>query len=212
MFQEWMDETTVAFCSQVQGSVFAFVQSDEVSVLLIDFDPSGVKVGTAAWFDGNVQKMCSVGASTFTALFNDNPRREGRLAAMFDARVFTIPDPVEVLNYFIWRQEDATRNSIQAAAQSVFSDKECFAKNLTALKDMLLNEKGINWNAYPARCKRGALIVYDETGVEGTAMNKKTGEAVTFTRPKGWVLHPETPLFTSDEGRAYMRSLILRRD
>lgn len=211
-FQSLMDETTRQFCTKTQGSVFAYTQSDEASILLIDFDPTGEKLGTSAWFDGNVQKLCSIGAATFTAIFNTHARYlisdiETRPAAVFDCRVFTIPDPIEVYNYFVWRQNDATRNSITSAAREFYSDTECFGKNCSELQEMVF-QKGMNWNNYPARFKRGGFIFYDETVVKGIALNKRTGNEVEFDRPKGWDSLPEVPKFTSAEGRSWLFSLI----
>ena len=215
-FQALMDTTTKLFCSKVQGAVCAYTQSDEVSILLVDFDPEGKKLTTSSWFDGNVQKLCSVGAATFTAIFNDQVEdfikdtdqllRE-RGPAVFDTRVFTIPDPVEVYNYFVWRQNDATRNSIQSAAYSFYSDKECHGKNCSELQEMIF-QKGQNWNDYPVRFKRGGFIYYDKTATVGNAVNKKTGEEIEFERPVGWSIYPEIPVLTSQEGRSWMFSLI----
>ena len=215
-FQALMDNTAKIFCSKVQGAICAYTQSDEVSVLLVDFDPEGKKLTTSSWFDGNVQKLCSVGSSTFTAIFNDqvddyikdtDQLLRERGPAMFDTRVFTIPDPVEVYNYFVWRQNDATRNSIQSAAYTYYSDKECFGKKCSELQEMIF-QKGQNWNDYPVRFKRGGFIHYDETVIQGSAFNKKTGNEVTFERPIGWSLFPEIPILTSQEGRAWLFSLI----
>ena len=79
--------------------------------------------------------------------------------ATFDARAFTIPDVIEVENYFIWRQQDASRNSVQMVAQSLYSHKELHGKNINALQE-LIHMKGQNWNDYPARCKRGGFVFY----------------------------------------------------
>jgi len=206
-FQTLMDETAKTACSQIQGAACAFVQSDEASFLLMDFDPKGEKLTTAGWFDGNVQKICSVGASLFTAHFNATASE--RPPAMFDARVFIIPDPVEVHNYFVWRQKDAVRNSIQAAAQSFYSDKECFGKSQSDLQEMIF-KKGQNWNDYSVRSKRGGFVYYDKTKTQGSAINKKTGDEIMFERPKGWSVMPAVPIFTSDEGVNLLKSTMGR--
>ncbi len=152
-----MDVTAYFLCSQIQGAKFAFVQSDEISILLTDFD----SLTTEAWFDGNIQKIVSVSASLATAKFNS--LRPDKMA-FFDSRAFQISNGVEVENYFIWRQQDATRNSIQSAAQSVFSHRQLENKNVNELQAMLL-ESGINWNDYPVGCKRGRFInKYEENG------------------------------------------------
>ena len=119
-FMNAMDYTAMHLCLDIQGAVMAYVQSDEISILLTDFD----KITTDAWFDGQVQKIVSVSASMATAFFNsyinyDTDDSQKKMA-FFDARVFTIPDPVEVENYFVWRQKDAVRNSLAMHAQSLF--------------------------------------------------------------------------------------------
>ncbi len=112
-----MDETACFLCKNIQGAKFAFVQSDEISILLTDFE----ELTTDAWFDGNIQKIVSVSASLGTAKFNE--LRPNKLA-FFDSRVFTIPSNIEVENYFIWRQQDFTRNSIYTVAKSLYSHKQ----------------------------------------------------------------------------------------
>ena len=89
--------------------------------------------------------------------------------AHFDARVFQIPYQEEVINYFIWRQQDATRNSISSVAQSLYSAKELHGKKTSDMQEMIF-QKGVNWNDYSPREKRGSVI-------------RKVNE--TFTRPDG---------------------------
>lgn len=183
-----MDQTAKFLCEEIQGARLAYVQSDEISVLLADFD----KITTSAWFDGNVQKMSSVGAALATGAFNEaiKERNDPKLGtAFFDARVFTIPDPIEVENYFVWRQQDATRNSISMAAQALYSHKELHGKNTVQQKEMTF-KKGVNWNDYPGRCKRGGAVV-KETFKEDPVTAGDNGER---TR---WAI-VEPPIFTRD--------------
>jgi len=156
-----MDETAKYLCKNIQGAKFAFVQSDEISILLTDFD----KLQTSAWFDGNIQKITSISASLATAKFNE--LRPNKIA-LFDSRVFTISSNIEVENYFIWRQQDTVRNSISSVAQSLYSHKELHNKNVSEMQEMCF-AKGINWNDYPPKYKRGRLIVkeyYDKDGAK----------------------------------------------
>lgn len=175
-FMKLMDETAKFLCENIQGAKFAYVQSDEISILLTDFE----KTTTDAWFDGNIQKIVSVAASLATAKFNQEflqnlasqrypANSEGNLnhedldnykMALFDARVFIIPDPTEVRNYFIWRQKDAVRNSIAMTAQSLYSHKELEGKSSNDQLDMI-HEKGKNWNKMLVGFKRGRLIMYE---------------------------------------------------
>lgn len=220
-----MNWTTEFLCKNIQGVKFGYVQSDEISLVLTDFDT----LQTDLWFDGNVQKMASIAASMATARFNqlrmmrachEGSDVDGYLdmddldkfkLAMFDARVFQITSPMEVENYFIWRQQDATRNSISSVAQSLYSPKELHGKNTDAMQEMIF-QKGINWNDYTPREKRGSLIrkvehVYFRRD-ESPILDGKTrpiSEDRTFKR-NVWEADPETPIFTQD--RNYLRFLL----
>jgi tRNA(His) guanylyltransferase len=171
-----MDNTTKFLCKEIQGCQLGYVQSDEISLLLTDFST----ITTNAWFDGQVQKIVSVAASLATAKFNKEMeiislaklRNEYdangeeifpadietaaiiQPLAFFDSRVFTIPDPIEVENYFIWRQMDAVRNSISMHAQSLYSHNELNGKSQSDMQEMIF-KKGQNWNDLPAGFKRG---------------------------------------------------------
>lgn len=226
---EDMNKTTEFLCQNIQGAKFGYVQSDEISILITDYDD----ICTHAWFDGNLQKMASIAASLATAKFNqlrmarkskevqrpygEEGEKIGNLdyldvqdfkLAMFDARVFQIPYQEEVINYFIWRQQDAARNSISSVAQANFSDKELHGKKTNEMQDMLMLEKGINWNEYTPREKRGSLIRKVEKAhtrqqgyYEGTHIPKN----VEYTR-NVWEADPETPIFSQEKG--YLRFLM----
>lgn len=219
---EDMNKTTEYLCQNIQGAKFGYVQSDEISILITDYDD----ITTHAWFDGNLQKMASIAASLATAKFNqlrmaracwEGNDVEGYLdaddlekfkLAMFDARVFQVPYQEEVINYFIWRQQDATRNSISSVAQANFSDKELHGKKTNEMQDMLMLQKGINWNDFSPREKRGSLIRKVEKTFAKPAHWAYHGENVVeskFTRSK-WEADPETPIFTQNKG--YLRFLM----
>jgi tRNA(His) 5'-end guanylyltransferase len=156
-----LDETAKFLCKEIQGSKIAFVQSDEISIVLTDFD----KIETDAWYENNIQKMTSVSASLATGKFNE--LRPGKLA-FFDSRVFTIPYQTEVENYLLWRQQDSTRNSISSVAQSLYSHKELMGKSCDQMQEMIF-QKGTNWNDLASRYKRGRAIVkemYDKDGIQ----------------------------------------------
>ncbi len=148
-----MANVTKFVTDNVQGGVFAYCQSDEISILLRDYD----NINTCAWFDNNIQKMVSISASLATAKFNELAAQafENKSLAFFDARVFTIPRE-EVVNYFIWRQNDAVRNSIRAVATHYLGHKKCHGLNNAQAQDELMNrEVPINWNDFPIHLKRG---------------------------------------------------------
>jgi tRNA(His) guanylyltransferase len=148
---ECMDMAAKSLLGEVQGGLFVYTQSDEISVVSQDF----VEQDTQAWFDGNLQKICSISASVVTAQFNFY--HDSGKFAYFDSRVFTISDPAEVANYFVWRTRDAIRNSINMLGQNYFSPKDMHGKNTTQVKDMLILEKYANWNKEPDRFKTGSL-------------------------------------------------------
>lgn len=213
-----MDLTTIELCKAIQGTVLGYTQSDEISLVLADF----ATITTDAWFDGNVQKICSISASIATAAFNiavlkhrQDPINHGTglekflnnkgevKIGLFDCRVFTIPDPIEVENYLIWRQQDASRNSVQMAAQALYSQKELHGKNCSQLQEMI-HQKGINWNDYTSGEKRGRAIVKEEVLVSQPLT--KDIYRTHWTAYTGSAGSLETPIFT--QNRQFLRMLI----
>lgn len=188
-----MDLTAIKICQNIQGAKLAFVQSDEISILLTDFD----ELNTQAWFDNNVQKMVSISASLVTAFFNEErrPREAHKKLAMFDSRVFQLPNKSEVMNYFIWRQQDTVRNSISSVAQSLYSHKELNGKNCNEMQEMIF-QKGINWNDYAPKYKRGRII---------SKVEIPDPVIIDVTRSK-WIM-TEPPIFTQE--KEFLNNLIL---
>jgi len=175
-----MDETAMYLCKNIQGAKLAFVQSDEISIVLTDFDA----ITTDAWFGGNIQKMASISASMATAKFNE--LRPNKIA-LFDSRVFTIPSKTEVFNYLIWRQQDTVRNSISSLAQSLFSHKELEFKTCDQMQEMCF-QKGVNWNDLPIKQKRGRLIVREYYEKESSMRSRWiSSEPETFTQNKEFI-------------------------
>lgn len=201
ILMETMWETARYLCENIQGSKIAYTQSDEISLLLIDYE----NINTSAWFDNNIQKMVSISASMATLAFNkafneivDKKYSEGaikdreykfymqkKLQALFDSRVFNLPKE-EVCNYFIWRQNDASRNSVQMTGRAYFSHKELHRKSCNEIQEMLFQEQNINWNDLPTYKKRGACIVKEQY---------KTNNDVQRNR---WVVDKDIPIFTQD--------------
>lgn len=192
-----MDSVAEALCAEMSGAVLAYTQSDECSVLLTDFGSHG----TQPWFAGVVQKMASIAASTATVAFNKGYGFSYDDAfATFDARVFTIPDPVEVANYFLWRQRDAVRNSISMAAQAKFSHKSLHGVGTGQMQELLWQEHGINWNDYPDGCKRGRVTVRKSGEREVSYTDRRTQEPVTTLAMRSWWETTAAPHFTADPG------------
>jgi tRNA(His) guanylyltransferase len=152
-----LDQAAVALCQEMIGCRFAYGQSDEYSFLLTDFESEDAHL----WFDGNVQKIVSVAASVFTGAFN-HYFSSSRIAS-FDARVMLIPQRSEVEKYFLWRQLDASANSLNMLASAHYSHTELLHKT-TAEKHEMLHAKGLNWAKEPADFKRGRVIRKAEAG------------------------------------------------
>ena len=147
----------------IQGAKFCYRQSDEISILLMSYK----NITTGSWFDNNLQKIVSISSSICTAHFNyyimnnlqgDSLTKLTTPIAYFDSRAFNIPEN-DVTNYFIWRQRDAIRNSIQALGQSYFSQKELYGLSQLDIKNKLLSEKGICWEHLPIEYQRGFCVI-----------------------------------------------------
>lgn len=224
-----MQETMKYLCENIQGCVLGYTQSDEITLILVDYK----KLTSSAWFDYEVQKLCNIAASMATMAFNKafvkevkkysfelsmgiHTDEERRLldiydkaidkGAMFDARCFNVPKE-EVTNLCYWRQLDASRNSIQMVGQANFSHKELQNKSCNDIQDMLMTQKGINWNDLPTYQKRGSCcvrnkIVIESDGVMATAQLRDTSKS-----ENEWIIDTNIPLFKG-EGREYIDRLV----
>lgn len=223
-----MQNTTLKLCNSIQGCVFGYTQSDEITLVLIDYK----ELESCAWYDNQVQKICSVAASIATNAFNEaladeivsmetelrewssnyaeyrhtltdeeNTKEKETIEYMkkkialmdskmfkgiFDARAFNLPVH-EVINNLIWRQQDATRNSINSLAQSLFSHKELQGINSKDTQNKMLTEKNVNWNDLSTPKKRGTAVRKNEEGK--------------------WYIDYEMPILTDD--RDYIDKLVI---
>lgn len=206
-FMDCMNSMAIDLCEGIAGARFAFLQSDEVSVVLQDF----ATLETQPWFGGNLQKLCSISASMATASFNrhasDLRNSHGKPSAMFDSRVFIVPSTTEVINYFLWRQNDSTRNSIQMTAQALYSHKELQNKSNDELQEMI-HQKGQNWNDLPVGCKRGRLVVRKAQEGPLKYTDKRTGEVNTVEGVTRHEWQVEEPMIFS-KAPEYLRTLLL---
>lgn len=162
-------------CAKVSGAQLAYVQSDEVSILITDF----ANPGTLPWFGGNVQKMTSVSASILTAKFNELRNLGlgdvGERLAFFDSRVFTIDDPEDVVQYFSWRHHDAHRNALYSTARAHYSHKQLHGVGGVEQLDML-RRAGINYETLPANFRYGTLLYRNERVEDVEFTHKASGE------------------------------------
>lgn len=224
-----MQETMKYLCENIQGCMLGYTQSDEITLILVDYK----KFTSQAWFDYEVQKMCSIAASMATMTFNKrftenyldyistlepdftndsdlelwrktvsayiNASDKG---AMFDCRCFNIPKE-EVTNSIYWRQLDATRNSIQMVGQANFSHKELQNKSCNDIQDMLMTQKGINWNDLPLYQKRGSCCIRNHMislPYGDYLLDETAGE-------NEWIIDKDIPIFKG-ECRKYIDNLV----
>ena len=212
-FMSCMDAAAISLCKEIAGARFAFVQSDEISILSTDFEDEG----SQAWFDGNLQKWVSVSAATATAAFNNKVHEyivkgnaklgtTKKPTAVFDARAFSIPDYIEVENYFVWRQQDAARNSVTLLASNYASHKQLHGKSTKDRHDVI-HAAGDNWANHPVRFKHGGVIRRNGVKEWGKDMEIQP-EPSCYNVDGNWFLDHETPVFTQD--KKYLRNLIPR--
>ena len=225
-----MQDTMKYLCENIQGCVFGYTQSDEITLILIDYK----KLNSEAWFDYEVQKMCSIVASMATMAFNrffmyeyeevnrwiyegsptDEDKRLNDVyynamckGAMFDARAFNLPKE-DVTNNIYWRQLDASRNSIQMVGQANFSHRELLNKTCDQIQDMLMTQRGINWNDMGTSYKRGSCCVRNRRLISTSVDGTETCEIRNPKEPEtAWIIDNDIPIFKG-EGRRYIDELI----
>jgi len=191
ILQKTMQATMKTLCENIQGAVFGYTQSDEITIVLYAPAPE-----SSIWFDGNIQKMVSISASIATISFNkffkefDTEKKYEKKydIALFDSRAFNVPTEDEARNCIIWRQEDAVKNSVQMVAQHEFPHKDLQGLHTGELQEKLFAEKGINWNDIPTMFKRGSSCKKVYTEIE-----TPNGKAV---RGK-WFVDTEMPTITA---------------
>lgn len=223
-----MQDTMKYLCENIQGCVFGYTQSDEITLILIDYK----KLNSEAWFDYEVQKMCSIVASMATMAFNrffmyeyeefnrwiyegsptDEDKRLNDVyynamckGAMFDARAFNLPKE-EVTNNIYWRQLDASRNSIQMVGQANFSHRELLNKTCDQIQDMLMTQRGINWNDMATSYKRGSCCVRNRRFISTSVDGTETCEIRNPKEPEtAWIIDNDIPIFKGKGIRGIMQ-------
>ena len=233
-----MQETAKYMCENIQGAKFAYVQSDEITIILTDYDA----LETDCWFNYRTDKLCSISASMATMAFNrvfvKNVDEWGRLTfpnwdeggtnEEVDVDLLKLNDAYqraigkgamfdarcfnipkeEVTNLIYWRQLDATRNSIQMVGQANFSHKELQNKSCNDIQDMLHEQKGINWNDYPTVCKRGTACIKNRKIIEYLDEFKVTTKLMDSTKTENSWIIDTEMPILKGEDRAYVDDLV----
>lgn len=213
-FTDAMHKTAIKLCEYFNAK-FAYTQSDEISLLITEI---GGNMQSQPELGNVLQKLCSLTASVATASFNEvrniqymmedsnmNPMGPALPnQAYFDSRVFVVPNEDEVFNHMLWRQQDASKNSISMAAHSLLGHKAIMNKTGSEKQDMMMDNHGVNWNDYPVKFKRG-VIIKKETYFKDV----KTPDGLVSVKRNRWVVDNETPIFTKD--KEYLMGLIPRK-
>jgi len=205
-FMGYMNKVAEYLCANIQGAKFAYVQSDEISILITDFDTPE----TDSPFGYRMCKLQSLLASMAASKFNqlvaidilkENKQKyidlpfsdvwedvELMKLVEFDCKVWNVPDYNSAFCHFLWRQNDCTRNSKQQSAQTYLSHKELMGKNADKQVELMKERYGVDWNAYSDGEKYGRLIYRTEevfvdkvTDLEYTRMPWRTHEATPFS-------------------------------
>jgi len=224
-----MWDTMKYLCENIQGCVLGYTQSDEITLILTDYKTLSSDAWFGYEVQKMCSIAASMATMAFNKFFAQNIemvdnhpaygnaskeeeaeayeetsyvpvyRKALEKGAMFDARCFNIPKE-EVTNLIYWRQLDATRNSIQMVGQANFSHKELQNKSCSNIQDMLMEQKGINWNNFPVCYKRGVCAVKVMKEVD-----LSPGQGVQYRSE--WEIDTDIPIFKGED-REYIEELI----
>ena len=233
-FIDMMNETAKYLLQNVQGAKFAYVQSDEISILVTDFD-TPMTDSLFGYRLCKIQSICAaMAASKFNQLALQNAFKEydsahgafktpydvveGQNLVEFDCKAWAVPDHNTAFCHFLWRQNDCVRNSKQQAAQTYISHKELTGLDADAQIGLLMERENIDWNtAYNDGEKYGRLIYKEKrlfkNLVADTEARGLAGTDTTFMREQEyirnvWETHYASPF--ADEGNV-IKNLIPRR-
>lgn len=232
VFIKTIQETAKYLCENIQNCKLSYQQSDEITLLLVDYEKINTDCFFEYRVDKLCSIAASMATMKFNQVFKElsyresenleiicrkNPYLENRdcltkisnvhinsaeKGAMFDCRCFNIPKE-EVTNCIYWRQLDASRNSIQMVGQANFSHKELQNKSCNDIQDMLMTQKGINWNDFPTYQKRGSCCVRNHMISEpygNRMLDKNAGE-------NEWIIDKNIPIFKGED-RKYIDNLV----
>lgn len=230
IFMKSMQETAKYLCENIQGCQCAYIQSDEITLLLVDYE----KLNTESWFDYRTDKIISISAAMATFAFNKYFTSNAEMyiddfyeawnhsdieekyvkvlekaiemGLVFDSRVFNLPKE-EVTNNFYWRQLDCSRNSIQMVGQANFSHGELQHKSCNDIQDMLMTQKCINWNDLPTYQKRGSCVVRNKIVLESDGVKEKCMLRDPKQGENKWIIDKNIPVFKGD-GREYIEQFV----
>ncbi len=231
LFIKTMQDTMEYLCTNIQGCKFGYVESDEISLCLwswsknesdawfgnnlqkmVSISASMAGVAFNRYWNRNVAEyLCAEYCSNCESLITEEEdkyrttikNKAEMLMPVFDSRAFIIPAE-EVHNYFVWRQNDCMRNSIQGLAQSLYSEREIHRINTSKLQNKMFSEKGVNWNDYSVVERRGTCIYKVPTKVIGL-----NGETVIRNK---WTMDINMPILSKPENKEFVTSKVFKNE
>lgn len=231
LFIKTMQDTMAYLCSNIQGCKFGYVESDEISLCLwnwsknesdawfgnnlqkmVSISASMAGVAFNRYWNRNVAEyLCAEYCSNCESIITEEEdkyrttikNKAEILMPVFDSRAFIIPAE-EVHNYFVWRQNDCMRNSIQGLAQSLYSEREIHRINTSKLQNKMFSEKGVNWNDYSVVERRGTCIYKVPTKVIGL-----NGETVIRNK---WTMDINMPILSKPENKEFVTSKVFKNE
>ena len=215
-FMRMMDDTASYVCANVQGAKLAYVQSDEITIVITNFKvEDGEVLKGSSFFDYRLCKLQSIIASLATAKFNQlyalrilgmdsdksyNQQLREMPLIQFDCKCWDVKEYNDMFAWFKFRQNDCIRKSKQQFAQAYCPHKELLNKNADEQVAYCKLKTGKDWTELQGKYKYGRLVY--RTTYPTQTINPKTGEPVNIIRScySAWTL--DNP-FTFDEFRSW---------
>lgn len=196
-----MIETT-KFLVKETNAVIGYTQSDEITLILYSGDRK-----SAIYNEGKKQKILSKLTGMCVSFFNEKRKdylpNQNKIAN-FDCRVYQTPTLSDACAQLLWRENDATRNSIQMLGDYYFGHSRCFKKNTSELQNMLMEEKGVNWNDLPIMLKRGTYVKRVKTSspftteeLESLPEKHSARKNPDMLVERSWIKEIELPIFNT---------------
>jgi len=192
-FAECMSSTMLQLCSFVEGVVFSYQHNDEIIVIA----RNDQHVDTGIWYNGNIQKICSIVSSATTMFFHLCSMAKSLNMSgdpIFTSQVFTVPNISEACNTIIYKQQQNFHTSIQSACLYNLlnnHDKNTIKDMLAGLNvddkiHLLEQECGVKYGDYPLSFRRGVAAYKVPKIIDGVM------------KPK-WSVNNELTIFTKDQ-------------
>lgn len=181
-FIDLMNDTAAFLCGNIQGAKLAYTQSDEISIVLSDFDT----IDTESFFNYRLSKILSISASLATSYFQSEmmtrfPHKQPGLY-QFDCKAWNLPGENDVYAWMLYRQNDCIRNSVSQAAQSGCSRTELHKKNQEEQKQILLQKTGISWESDYNDGEKYGRFIYKEKEMATRNDPVNPGSIITYER------------------------------